>query len=163
MTKRPLTVRLPFWLADRSFSIERLLAAQPRPWSESRPLVEAFALSEPEKRFIRALLRRKRNLWVFRCNQTAFCGDFVVIDMSPAIGLRSAAVLELKTNAGLKVNDQGRHVQTQNALAAIDEIVQETGILPPQTTVRYAWGGEEELLGWLRATSKSRGSLGAVS
>jgi hypothetical protein len=82
-------------MAER-FDLERLLAEQLQTsWSKARGELEAYALSGPETAFARALLRRKRNLWLYRCHQRRFCGDFVVVDMSAA-SPRPARVLELK-------------------------------------------------------------------
>ena len=85
MTKpnQPLTLRLPFSMADRHLRLEQILTADPsRSWAQSQPLLACFALTRPEKRFARRLLERKRNVWLFRCNQRGFCGDFIAVDMS---------------------------------------------------------------------------------
>ena len=107
--KQPLTLRLPFAMFDRNHRLERILAAdRTRSWAQSWPLVEAFSLSRPEKRFARQVLERKRNLWLFRCNQAAFCGDFITVDMSARHPReRTAAVIELKSGARLRLGGGG--------------------------------------------------------
>jgi hypothetical protein len=82
-SKQPLTLRLPFAMVDRHLRLEQILAADPsRSWAQSLPLLAVFALTRPEKRFACQLLQRKRNIWLFRCNQRGFCGDFIAVDMS---------------------------------------------------------------------------------
>jgi len=89
----PLTLYLPFHLATHGFNLSRLLASDPRrSWSEGYRLLEQFDLSGPERQFTLVLLRDKTNLWLFRCNQRAWCGDFIVVDMltQPAADLQLA-------------------------------------------------------------------------
>ena len=82
-SKQPLTLRLPFAMVDRHLRLEQILAADPsRSWAKSLPLLAVFALTRPEKRFACRLMQRKRNIWLFRCNQRGFCGDFIAVDMS---------------------------------------------------------------------------------
>ncbi|ATB49182.1 hypothetical protein [Corallococcus macrosporus] len=60
-------------------------------------LSERYTLKSDEKPFVRELLGRKRNLWVFRCDQRRFAGDVVVVDMAePRPGRRKVVVLDLK-------------------------------------------------------------------
>src|SRR5689334_17783326 len=67
------------------------------PLSSAALLSERYALKSEEKPFVRELLDRKRNLWVFRCDQRSFAGDFVVVDMSdPRPARRDVLVLDLK-------------------------------------------------------------------
>lgn len=92
-----LTLRLPFWLAER-YRLETVLRRSEAP---DRHLSD-FALSGPERVFARELLRSRRNLWLWRTNQRARCGDFVVVDMSePRAERRVARVIELKTRKRL--------------------------------------------------------------
>jgi hypothetical protein len=48
------------------------------PLATAALLSERYTLKSDEKPFVRELLGRKRNLWVFRCDQRRFAGDFVV-------------------------------------------------------------------------------------
>lgn len=87
-----------------SFNLARLLAAEDMSWSEGFRLLAHFEMRTQERAFARSLLARKRNLWLFRCNQRCFCGDFAVVDMSsqnPAA--RPVFVVELKMGAPLQV------------------------------------------------------------
>lgn len=66
-----------------------------------------FELSGPERGFVRALLTRPR-FWTWRCNQRAYCGDFVIVDMSePRPDRRRALVVELKTRSPLRRDSPG--------------------------------------------------------
>lgn len=62
-----------------------------------RYLYNLFAFKSDEFLFARELVTHKPNFWVFRCNQKAFCGDFLVIDMSaPKAADRPLWLLDLK-------------------------------------------------------------------
>lgn len=125
----PFTLRLPFHLARQGFSLARLLATDPdRPWSESYALLEQLALSRPERDFALELLREKTNFWLYRCNQRCFCGDFVVVDMSPPrVAARRARVIELKQ--GLPLAAAAGGIQLANHRLALDEIAGRDGVL----------------------------------
>ena len=63
----------------------------------------AYAFKADEGRFARELLARHTERWLYRANQRAFCGDFVVVDMSSArTAPRRAWVVELKLGAPLR-------------------------------------------------------------
>jgi hypothetical protein len=142
----PSTLRLPFWAATR-FRLEEILRAQiDGPWSFAWQLREMFALGEPEVDFSRALLERRRNLWLYRSNQRHFCGDFVAIDMSARRDRRAWAI-ELKSGEPVRFDVGG--VQFAGLDAAIEELRPLIGD-GPVTTVR---GGSEPILRWLRARS----------
>jgi hypothetical protein len=145
MAATPLTLRLPFSLAEH-FSLARVLAADPeRSWTEGYKLLEVFDVTRPEREFALTLLRRKTNLWLFRCNQRAFCGDFVVVNMSPPRPERRAAwVLELKQGAPLSTNAGG--LQLQNAGAALEEIVS-LGVVAQDCPMVLLRGSPDVLLG----------------
>jgi hypothetical protein len=145
MAVEPFVLRLPFSLAGH-FSLARVLAADPeRSWSEGYRLLEVFEVSRPEREFALTLLRRKTNLWLFRCNQRAFCGDFVVVNMSPPRPERRAAwVLELKQGAPLSTDGGG--LQLQNAGAAVDEIVSR-GVVARDCPMVLLRGSPDALLG----------------
>jgi hypothetical protein len=126
MTKSdlPLTLRLPFAMADQNLRLEQILAADTsRSWAQCIVLLSSFAMSRPERKFARRLLERKRNYWLFRCNQRQFCGDFIVVDMSPVVlSHRPVSVIELKLGAELRFGGGGAGNQLQRARAAVTEI-----------------------------------------
>ena len=149
MCRFPLTVRLPPSIGQGSQALARRLAAEGQPVRRNRQWwLASFALSRLELDFARRLLRRKRNLWLFRTNQRASCGDFVVVDMSPVPAGRTARVIELKRAAPLRVHARSGGPQLRNARAAVLELA-DRGIIPADAPLSLASGGTEEVLGWL--------------
>jgi hypothetical protein len=150
MPAQPLTLLLPFKLVDESFSLPMLLASDPeRSGAETWRLQEVFAMSSREEAFARRLLSRKRNIWIYRCNQRGWCGDFVIVDMSePEAARRRAVVVELKSGAALKAGGGG--LQVKNAAAAIDELIA-AGVLAPGSEVVTWLGSKEAVLAELGA------------
>ena len=148
---RPLTLRLPFSMVDRHLRLEQILAADPsRSWAQSLPLLAVFALTKPEKRFACRLLQRKRNIWLFRCNQRGFCGDFIAVDMSADLPrLRSVVVIELKVGAGLRVGGAGAGNQFHRVEAAVTELVETEGVIAKDTPVTLACGDDDKVLDWI--------------
>jgi len=138
-------------MTDRHLRLEQILAAdRSRSWAQSLPLLACFALSRPEKRFAQHLLERKRNLWLFRCNQRGFCGDFIVVDMSAArLDLRSVVVIELKSSAGLTFGGGGAGIQFRQAQAAVDELAETTGVIAKDAPTMLACGDGEVVLDWI--------------
>jgi len=147
---RPLTMRLPFAMVDRHLRIEQILAADPtRSWAQTLPLLAVFALTRPEKRFACRLMQRKRNIWLFRCNQRGFCGDFIAVDMSADLPrLRSVVVIELKVGADLRFGGAGAGNQLQRAEAAVTELVETEGVITKDTPVTLACGDGDKVLDW---------------
>ena len=157
-SKQPLTLRLPFAMVDRHLRLEQILAADPsRSWGQSLPLLAVFALTRPEKRFACQLLQRKRNIWLFRCNQRGFCGDFIAVDMSADLPrLRSVTVIELKVGAGLRFGGAGAGNQLQRAGAAVTELVETEGVITKDTPVTLACGDGDKVLDWIAKGETAR-------
>ena len=153
MTRRdqPLTLRLPFAMVDHHLRMEQILAADAsRPWAQSLPLLAVFALTRPEKRFACGLMQRKRNIWLFRCNQQGFCGDFIAVDMSADLPrLRSVVVIELKQGAGLRFGGAGAGNQLQGANKAVAELAEIAGVVANDTPINLACGDGDKVLDWL--------------
>lgn len=90
-----------------------------------RYLYNLFAFKSDEYAFARDLVHGKPNFWVFRCNQKAFCGDFLVIDMSPPkVADRPVWFLDLKE--GCPLHDGAgpagaQMIHADRALAAVYE------------------------------------------
>ena len=150
-SRQPLTLRLPFAMVDRHLRLEQVLAADPsRSWAQSQPLLVAFALSRPEKRFACRLLEWKRNLWLFRCNQRGLCGDFIAVDMSAGLPRRrSVVVIELKLGARLRFRGGGAGNQLQRADAAVTELVETDRVIAKDTPVTLACGDSAAVLDWI--------------
>ena len=131
-------------MAER-FDLERLLASDPkRTWSNGWLLREVFAMTRPEVDFARRLLRRRRNYWLYRCHQRAFCGDFIIVDMSSPWKRRSWAI-ELKANTPVKVGAGGvQFSRLDAALAELAEVRRAGPVLrlvgDPQSVLRHLRG-----------------------
>lgn len=145
----PLTLRLPFSLVDDGFHFHKLMMQELSLSSrQAHELKPAFMVSEPEKRFVRTLLREKRNVWLYRCHQQRFCGDFVAVDMSSSDPrTRSAAVIELKEREAVRTGLEATG-QQKNARAALGELV-ERGVLAVGFSVEILIGGSHEVLTWI--------------
>lgn len=123
-----LALRLPFAMADRGRGLPWVVRSLELPRGRARRVISAFAMTRPEERFALELLERKRNLWLYRCNQRRFCGDFAVVDMSVSPSLRTLRVLELK--AGAIPRPGGGGLQVRNAPLLRDALTRE-GVLQP--------------------------------
>ena len=156
MAHTPRTLRLPFWLVRR-FDLARLLAQDPeRSWSRGFELLEQFKLSGPEREFALELLRRKTNLWLYRCNQRLRCGDFIIVNMSAAQpAARLAHVVELKQGAPLSGSPG---VQMADHAAAVAELVQ-AGVLDPSSRVAL-WHGDPVAVTHVRGRAGRGGRAG---
>lgn len=147
--RAPSTLRLPFWAATR-FRLEAILASQ-------RLCVgwrEVFALASHELAFARALLTRRRNLWLYRTNQRHACGDFVAVDMSAAQDRRAYA-LELKSDEPVRLGGGGLQ------LANLDHALAELRPLGLGDVIT-ARGGAAAVLAWL-TTGPSSSRAAATS
>ncbi|MBK9035300.1 MAG: hypothetical protein IPL61_29280 [Myxococcales bacterium] len=148
MPADPLTLRLPPWLVDR-FELPRVIAESGDcTRSAAFRLLERFAMSGPEQAFVQTVLARRTNLWLYRCNQRAACGDFIVVDVSsPTPADRVAVAIELKAGAPLALG--GARVQLANVDAAVAELVV-AGVVGGGA-VTHAYGDEAVVLTYLRA------------
>lgn len=147
MPVEPLVLHLPSSCLDQGLDVARLLSNDERfSWSHGYRLLEQFAMREPEKRFVRVLLRERTNLRVFRTNQRRWCGDFVVVDMSsPQPASRRVYVLELK--AGQVVTEAGEtHRQLSRYADAVAEIARDQGIVEAGATPTLLVGSPEDVL-----------------
>lgn len=144
----PMTLHLPFRLVDDGFKLGELLLLLPGMTSgKAFRLREAFSLSSRERVFARTLLRNKRNLWLFRCHQQGFSGDFIVVDMSdPSPERRPATIVELKARVPLKIGGAG--LQARNAAVALAEL-SEQGLLARSPGFTVVTGDKDEVLSYL--------------
>jgi hypothetical protein len=127
------------------------------PLSTAALLSERYALKSDEKPFVRELLSRKHNMWVFRCDQRRFAGDFVVVDMSePRPARRWVVVLDLKMGAPLVLGGGGAGVQLTHAQLAVDAVAARQGLLSPGTPYMLATGDKAVILGLLRSRRHQR-------
>lgn len=145
MKHEPMTLLLPTWLRE-TFNLARAIAAERQwSWSEGYRLLRAFEMRSHERAFVKTLMARRTNLWLFRCNQRLACGDFIAVDMSaPSPADRIARVMELKTGGGLVVG--GAHLQLARHRAAVDEIAARTGAVAPTAAVELLHGDTDAVL-----------------
>ncbi|NTX01386.1 MULTISPECIES: hypothetical protein [Myxococcus] len=121
------------------------------PLSTASLLSERYAMKSDEKPFARELLGRKPNLWVFRCDQRRFAGDFVVVDMAePRPARRQVVVLDLKMGAPLVLGGGGAGVQLTHAQDAVEGVAARKGVIAPGTPYMLATGDKDVILAWLR-------------
>ena len=110
-------------------------------------LAASFAMHESEFGFVREILRRKQNLWVFRANQRSFCGDFLLVDMSRAEPVRRAVfVIELKQGAPLVRGGGGAGVQLTRFRDALDDLARRFAIIRPENPSYLLTGDPREVL-----------------
>lgn len=147
MTPRaPSTIRLRPGALVRARRITRLLRAHAASRSQAVRWRSSFRFRNDERTFAVRLLRRKPNLWLFRCHQQRFCGDFVVVDMScPDPARRSVWAIELKRGAPLRVGG-GAGVQLARAGAAIAEVGRRTGVVAGGGAFERLTGDAEAIL-----------------
>ena len=153
-----MSPRIPTFLHLRRDAFARgdavsTMVARLRPPAAYAPLfVSSFAFKNDEDWFARRLLEKKSHLWLFRANQRAFSGDFVVVDVSsPARDRRRAFVLDLKYGARLRVGGGGAGVQLRNAARVVRDVAVGTGTIDEQATYELLTGDAKLLLGWFGA------------
>jgi hypothetical protein len=126
----PLVLHLPARFLPSARSVAFFLRHQVRGRVSPR-MVSAFRFKNDERPFALQLLQRKPNLWLFRANQLASCGDFVVVDMSsPDPSIRAVWVLDLKQGAPLRWGGGGAGDQLQNVTAALSDLARRFGVVP---------------------------------
>jgi len=148
MSPDPLTLRLPSWLCD-SFDLARVIANEHRAPGRTTGACQfdRFEMRSHERAFVKTLLARRRNLWLFRTNQRRSCGDFIAIDMSSSRRAeRRAYVMELKTGDPLVTG--GARLQCAHYRAAVAELV-ERDVLAAVSPVELLYGDGAEVLRYL--------------
>jgi hypothetical protein len=145
----PLAIRIPRRaLARRDAFFSTLMAAIRPPPAAAALAIGAYAFKNDEEGFARALLAAHARLWLYRSNQRAFCGDFVVVDMSsPRPSRRRALVLELKHGAPLRFGGGGAGVQLVNAERAVHEL--SGAVLGEGARWDLLTGDGERMLRWI--------------
>ncbi|KYG07350.1 hypothetical protein [Sorangium sp. So ce542] len=105
----------------------------------------AFAFKADEDGFARELMDRRTELWLFRSNQRASCGDFLAVDMSsPWPARRRAYVIELKRGMPVRLGGGAVGVQLRNAASAVQGLAQQGDVLGAEAAyVTVAGDGAE--------------------
>ncbi len=114
--------------------------------SDVRRVRRALACSSHEVRFVRELLRRHTNLWVFRTSQHESAGDFLVVDVSePRISERRVVVMELKRGEPVRLVSATMH-QVRKARAAVRAAACSSRALCAEATYEVFVGDPERFL-----------------
>lgn len=148
MTRRPqpLVLHLPARQLPRARSVAFFLRHQLERRVTPR-LVSAFRFKSDERWFALQLLAAKPNLWLFRTNQLASCGDFLAVDMSsPDPRLRVTWALDLKLGAPLRRGGGGAGDQLLNVPAALSDLARRFGVLGRGAPLRLLTGDASALL-----------------
>ena len=122
-TTDPFTLRLPTWLCE-SFDLARAISNEHRSVGRTTGVCrfDHFAMRSHERAFVKEVLARRSNVWLFRTNQRRSCGDFIAVDMSSSRrAARRAFVMELKMGGRLVIG--GAHLQVAHYAHAVDELV----------------------------------------
>jgi hypothetical protein len=114
----PVILRVPPAFVRGACSFDQVIArARLSSWAWR------FEMSPGEVRFARGLLGRHPELWLYRTDQQAFCGDFLLVDMSaPKASRRALWALEIKLGACVRTGGGGASNQLvgiERAVAAI--------------------------------------------
>lgn len=139
----PLVLYLPRRALARRDAIRMLVARLDARAFTRAELEGAFAFKDDELAFARKLAERT-NLWVFRVNQRAFAGDFLVVDVSaPSPRLRPAVALDLKRGRAVREGRPGIQMQrTDRALAALAN----AGLVAPSCVPLHVVGDARSVL-----------------
>ncbi len=115
----------------------------------SPPVLRAFALSPDEQRFADALTERHAQFWLYRSHQRAFCGDFVVVDMSaPRPHDRRVYAVDLKAGARLR---RAAGIQMRNRHRAVAALAT-AGVILPDTPAEPVLGDRRVVLAHIART-----------
>ena len=147
-TTEPLTLRLPSWLCD-SFDLARAIANEHRSLGRTAGICrfDRFDMRGHERAFVKTVLARRSNVWLFRTNQRRSCGDFIAIDMSSSRRAdRCAYVMELKM--GERLVTGGARLQCAQHRAAVAELVARE-ILENGSPVELVYGDGASVLAHL--------------
>jgi hypothetical protein len=139
----PMVLLLPRRALARRDVVRTLVARLGLRPSARPEAVSVFAFKDDELDFARALAERTQ-LWVFRANQRAFAGDFVVVDVSsPRVDRRPAIVVDLKRGGRLREGRRGIQMRrSDRALAALSE----RGVVGPSCISVHVFGDAREVL-----------------
>jgi hypothetical protein len=148
MPKPPVVIRLSPALLAFANPWPLLLMDDPRfSYASALRMSERFLFKNDEKQFVRELLFRKSNFWIFRCDQHGFCGDFAVVDMAgKVIKKRSVYVIDLKQGAPLKIGGGGAGIQFKNAADVVASLSSSFGVVAEGAPVTLLSGDKDAIL-----------------
>src|SRR5688572_7621580 len=145
MPKPPVIIRLSPALLSFANPWPLLLMDDPRfSYASALRMSERFLFKNDEKMFVRELLFRKSNFWIYRCDQHGFCGDFAVVDMaSRVVKKRAVYVIDLKQGAALKVGGGGAGIQFKNAANVTASLAENFGVVAEGAPTTLLSGDKE--------------------
>ena len=145
----PLTIKLTrSAVARRDLFCELVQKITKPSQAEAAFAFHAFAFKADEHAFARELLSRRTEIWLFRANQRAFCGDFLAVDMSnPRRARRRAYVIELKRGMPVRIGGGAVGLQLQNADRAVKALARERGLLGDEATCVTVSGDGAGIIG----------------
>ncbi|WP_437961153.1 hypothetical protein WME76_16995 [Sorangium sp. So ce119] len=107
----------------------------------------AFAFKTNEDDFARGLMDRRTELWLFRSNQRAYCGDFLAVDMSsPWPARRPSDVIELKRGMPVRIGGGAVGLQLRNAASAVQGLAQRKDLLGAEAAYVAVSGDGAEIV-----------------
>jgi hypothetical protein len=141
MGSLPRLLRLRRATLARSDALGALVARSLRLRSEDLArATHAFAFKCDELWFARRVLSEHPRFWLYRSNQAAACGDFVVVDLSaPDPRRRRVWIVDLKLGAALRRGGGPAGWQLRCAAAAVDELVARGVVAEPSFSL---WSGD---------------------
>jgi hypothetical protein len=150
MRPLPAVLRLSRAAVERADRMRALVARRLRPTPAAcARAFAAFAFKNDERQFALQVLRERPQLWLFRSNQRAYCGDFVIVDMSsPRRERRPAFVVDLKQGAALRAG-RGVGMQLAQATRAIAEVARSCDAVPAESAFELLCGDASEVLRFL--------------
>jgi hypothetical protein len=133
-------------LAHRD-SFDRYVVARFQPaFSEIARIIHSYAFKHDERDFAAQLLAQRTQLWLFRSHQAAFCGDFMIVDLSvPRPDKRPVWVVELKSSRPLLVREGAVGVQLQRAHEGLAEL-EKAGLVAKDCAWNTLLGSREAVL-----------------
>jgi hypothetical protein len=121
----PLVIHVPPAFARGRCSFDQVVA-RALPAEVRHHTAWRFALSSDERRFARALLDRRPQLWLYRTDQQGRAGDFLAVDMSaPRPDRRRLWAIEVKLGAAVRFGGGGASNQlvgVARAAAALSDL-----------------------------------------
>lgn len=117
----PIVLQLPRRALARRDAIRQLVSSFDFASFTRAEVEAAFAFKDEELPFARALTSRRSQLWLFRANQRAFAGDFIVVDLSSSrVAKRPVLALDLKRGQRVRLGRAGIQMQrTADAVTAL--------------------------------------------
>lgn len=144
----PLVLKLPRRSLARADAVRTLVGQLDLQRASRAEIVAAFEFKDGELAFARSLARHT-NLWIYRVNQRAFAGDFLVVDVSsPSPARRPVIALDLKRGGRVREGRPGiQMAHTDRAMA----VLAERGLIRSTCAPVHVVGDASSLLASMRS------------